>query len=123
MDFEEMVLKLLMLVLLAILGITVFFAIFTVIMNSKNQRILEQQNNVIVKEIEFHSERSTTLMVNNGNGVMVPQYQHYGAYWEIVAEADVEGELISASYSLEEKPDFHVGDKLSVKGKELRKIE
>lgn len=31
--------------------------------------------------------------------------------------------LLGDSYRLEEKPDFHVGDKLSVKGKELRKIE
>lgn len=36
---------------------------------------------------------------------------------------EINGELIYASYRLEEKPDFHVGDKLSVKGKELRKIE
>lgn len=123
MDFEDMFLKILMWVLLLLLGITIFFAIYTVVTNSKNQKILEHQDNVIVKEIEFHPERSTTIMVNNGNGVMVPQYQHSGAYWEIVAEAEINGELISASYRLEEKPDFHVGDKLSVKGKELRKFE
>lgn len=123
MDFEDVCLKILMWILLLLLGITIFFAIYTVVTNGKNQRILEHQNNVIVKEIEFHPEKSTTIMVNTRNGVMVPQYQHYGAYWEIVAEAEINGELISASYRLEEKPDFHVGDKLSVKGKELRKIE
>ncbi|WP_239645301.1 hypothetical protein [Enterococcus faecalis] len=118
-----MFLKILMWVLLLLLGITIFFAMYTVVTNGKNQRILEHQDNVIVKEIDFHPERSTTTMVNTGNGVMVPQYQHSGAYWEIVAEAEIDGQLISASYSLEEKPSFHVGDKLSVKGKELRKIE
>ncbi|EPE2450277.1 hypothetical protein ACSHCD_002480 [Enterococcus faecalis] len=123
MDFEDVCLKILMWILLLLLGITIFFAIYTVVTNGKNQRILEHQNNVIVKEIEFHPEKSTTIMVNTGNGVMVPQYQHYGAYWEIVAEAEIDDQLISASYSLEEKPSFHVGDKLSVKGKELRKIE
>ncbi|EGO2715352.1 hypothetical protein IET03_002080 [Enterococcus faecalis] len=123
MDFEDVFLKILMWVLLLLLGITIFFAIYTVVTNGKNQRILEHQDNVIVKEIDFHPERSTTTMVNTGNGVMVPQYQHSGAYWEIVTEAEIDGQLISASYSLEEKPSFHVGDKLSVKGKELRKIE
>ncbi|KAJ85605.1 hypothetical protein P791_1204 [Enterococcus faecalis NY9] len=123
MDFEDVFLKILMWVLLLLLGITIFFAMYTVVTNGKNQRILEHQDNVIVKEIDFHPERSTTTMVNTGNGVMVPQYQHSGAYWEIVAEAEIDGQLISASYSLEEKPSFHVGDKLSVKGKELRKIE
>ncbi|EMW5434665.1 hypothetical protein AAFB08_002610 [Enterococcus faecalis] len=123
MDFEDVFLKILMWVLLLLLGITIFFAIYTVVTNGKNQRILEHQDNVIVKEIDFHPERSTTTMVNTGNGVMVPQYQRSGAYWEIVAEAEIDGQLISASYSLEEKPSFHVGDKLSVKGKELRKIE
>ncbi|ELS0477974.1 hypothetical protein ACX347_002580 [Enterococcus faecalis] len=42
---------------------------------------------------------------------------------EITGNKIVDDQLISASYSLEEKPSFHVGDKLSVKGKELRKIE
>lgn len=102
-------------VFLVITIITIFFTIFSTFINSKNQKFLEKQDNVIVKKIEFHPERSTTIMMNNGNG----------AYWEIVVESKIEGNSISvsASYSLEEQPNFQAGDKISVNVKELKKVK
>lgn len=104
---------------------TIFFTIFSTFINSKNQKFLERQDNVIVKKIEFHPEISTKRRMHSGNGVLIPQCSHFGAYWEIVVESKIDGKPISvsASYSLEEQPNFQAGDKISVKGKELKRMK
>lgn len=102
-------------VFLIITIITMFFTIFSTFINSKNQKFLEKQDNVIVKKIEFHPEISTKRRMHSG----------IGTYWEIVVESKVDGKpiLVSASYNLEKKPNFQAGDKISVRGKELKKVK
>lgn len=112
-------------VFLIITIITMFFTIFSTFINSKNQKFLEKQDNVIVKKIEFHPEISTKRRMHSGNGALVPQCSHFGTYWEIVVESKIDGKpiLVSASYNLEKKPNFQAGDKISVRGKELKKVK